>query len=414
MQIPRTYRDFTPYLKKVFRPKKLESVFIFVTSRCNSLCRTCFYWDQLNKNQDLSFDQIRTISETAPEFGKLWVSGGEPTMREDLDEIICTFYRNNKIHTLNFPTNGLLPDNLDRIVGRVLKDCPNLTIDLNFSIDGLANTHDAIRGVPNNFVKTIATMERMKEKYASVRRLRRNVVTVITRESYDELVRFGVDMLKRDLSTGQYFEIIRGNPMDLSLKNISRQELKALHDKLYAVHAAHADRLFANVDPKFRWFPKMYYLGTLKFIFDTHEQNVESPRKWAMPCTAGATSMVIDHNGEFRACEMRQPLGKLQDYDFNLSKALFSDSMKREVAAIPKANCWCTHSCWITDSLKFSPKVLLFKIPWSWLKAKINRLPEMSVADIEKFREDLPASPTAGPMPPPSGSQPPSNLVQLQ
>ena len=390
MQIPRTAKDFVPYLQKIVRPKQLESVFLFVTSRCNSLCRTCFYWDQLNKNQDLSFDEIKTVSETAPEFGKLWVSGGEPSMREDLDEIVCTFYRNNKIHTLNFPTNGLLPDNLDRIVGRVLKDCPNLTVDLNFSIDGLANTHDTIRGVPNNFVKTLATMERMKKKYAGVRRLRRNVVTVITRENYDELVRLGLEMLKRDVSTGQYFEIIRGNPMDLGLKNIKREELKALHDKLYAVHEAHADRLFANVAPSFRWFPKMYYLGTLKFIFEIHEQCVERPQKWAMPCTAGVTSMVIDHNGEFRACELRQGLGKLQDYKFNLRDALHSPAMQKEVWNITEANCWCTHSCWITDSLKFSPKVLLFKIPWSWMKARMRRLPKLSVSDIEQFHEPLP------------------------
>ena len=36
------------YARGVFRPKALESVFLFVTSTCNSLCRTCFYWDELN------------------------------------------------------------------------------------------------------------------------------------------------------------------------------------------------------------------------------------------------------------------------------------------------------------------------------------------------------------------------------
>ncbi|MGH8630067.1 MAG: hypothetical protein ACREU7_04775, partial [Burkholderiales bacterium] len=68
MQIPRTTSDLFSYVRAVSRPKRLESMFLFVTSRCNSLCRTCFYWDQLNKNQDLTFDQIRTISETAPPF----------------------------------------------------------------------------------------------------------------------------------------------------------------------------------------------------------------------------------------------------------------------------------------------------------------------------------------------------------
>ena len=390
MQIPRSAGDLVPYVKAVWRPKKLESVFLFVTSRCNSLCRTCFYWDQLNKNQDLSFDQIRTISETAPSFGKLWVSGGEPTMREDLAEIIATFYRNNHIHTLNFPTNGLLPDSLDRIIGRVLKDCPNLTVDLNFSIDGLANTHDTIRGVPNNFQKSLATMELMKQKYASNRRLRRNVVTVITRENYDEMVALGLEMLRRQVTTGEYFEIIRGNPLDLSLKNIKGPELKALHDRLFPLHEAYAERLFADVPPALRWFPKMYYLGTLKLAFEIHEQNLESPRQWPMPCTAGLTTIVIDHNGMFRACELRQPLGKLQDFNFNVTAALNSPVMQREVQAIPKANCWCTHSCWISDSLKFSPKVLLFKIPWTWLKTRLRRFPELNAGDLAPFREELP------------------------
>ncbi len=136
------------YWKKLFRRKEFESLFLFVTSRCNSLCRTCFYWDNLNKNQDLSFEQIGTISRTAPQFAKLWLSGGEPFLRQELDEIICLFYRQNQIRHLNLPTNGLLADKVHAVIARVLRDCPELTIDLNFSMDGLANTHDTIRGVP--------------------------------------------------------------------------------------------------------------------------------------------------------------------------------------------------------------------------------------------------------------------------
>jgi len=390
MKIPRTPRELAPYVRSVFRPKKLESMFLFVTSRCNSLCRTCFYWDQLNKNEDLSFDQIKRLSETAPPFGKLWISGGEPTMRDDVAEIISTFYRNNHIHTLNFPTNGLLPDNLDRIVGRVLKDCPDLTIDLNFSIDGLANTHDTIRGVPNNFQKTLATMELMKKKYSGESRLRRNVLTVITRENYDEMVKLGLEMLRRQITTGEYYEVIRGNPLDLSLKNIKRKELKELHDRLFPIHEAYAERMFSELPASVRWFPKMYYLGTIKMAFEIHEQNVEGPTRWPMPCTAGQTSIVIDHNGMFRACEIRQPLGRVQEFDFNVSEALKSPVMQKEIEAIPKANCWCTHSCFITDSLKFAPRVLLFKIPWTWLKTRMRRFPQLSVDDLQPFREELP------------------------
>ena len=53
--------NYFDYAKTVFRPAGLESVFLFVTSTCNSLCRTCFYWDELNQGRDLSFAQIESF-----------------------------------------------------------------------------------------------------------------------------------------------------------------------------------------------------------------------------------------------------------------------------------------------------------------------------------------------------------------
>jgi hypothetical protein len=58
--------DYLGYVRSVLRKKELESLFLFVTSTCKSLCRTCFHWDELNKGRDLTFEQIETISRTAP------------------------------------------------------------------------------------------------------------------------------------------------------------------------------------------------------------------------------------------------------------------------------------------------------------------------------------------------------------
>ncbi len=379
-----TGRNYTQYFKGMFRRKEFESLFLFVTSRCNSLCRTCFYWDNLNKNQDLTFEQIETISRTAPRFHKLWLSGGEPFLRPELDEIICLFYRNNGIRHLNLPTNGLLPKQIHAVVSRVLRDCPELTIDLNFSIDGLADTHNTIRGVPNNFEKTLATIERMSE-FRGVRRLRRNVVTVITRDNYEELVRLGEHLLSNADVMGQYFEIIRGNPLDLGLRQLRSEQVRELHRKLMPVHEAYAERLFAHLPPAPRFFARMYYLGTIKVHFDIHEECFERPHRWPMPCTAGVTSAVIDHNGEFRACEMRPALGRLQNFQFDLGAVLRSPEMQKEVKAIPEANCWCTHSCFISDSSKFSPKALLFNIPWAFLKHRLKGFSRISVDELRPF-----------------------------
>lgn len=383
-------REYLEYLGKVNRSKRLESVFLFVTSRCNSVCRTCFYWDNLNKNQDLTFEEIETLSRTAPRFSKLWLSGGEPFLRPELAEIITLFARNNGVEHVNLPTNGLLPQKTDEIIGRVLRDNPDVTIDLNFSLDGLANTHDTIRGVPRNFERTLETAALMEAKYKGERRLRRNIVSVITTENYQELFELGMRMLEEEKSSAHYFEIIRGNPLDPSLKRIPREELRALHRKLFYLHEQYADRLFDGLPRLMRWFAKMYYLGSLKMHFDIHEECHYEPRRWPMGCTAGATSVVIDHNGEFRSCEMRPAVGRVQDFGFNLVQVMESPQMRQEVEEIPKANCWCTHSCFIHDSAKFAPRVILFHLPWKYFKSRIGRLPEAEVDEFRKFRIALP------------------------
>lgn len=74
--------------------RKLESIFLFVTGRCNAKCAMCFYAQEMDKKQpDLTFDEIKKISETVGQFNRLWISGGEPTLREDLPEILELFYK---------------------------------------------------------------------------------------------------------------------------------------------------------------------------------------------------------------------------------------------------------------------------------------------------------------------------------
>ncbi len=374
------------YLRSLFRQKELESVFLFVTSSCNSLCRTCFYWDELNQGRDLTFTQIERLSRTAPRFHKLWISGGEPFLRKELAEIIELFYRSNGMRHVNLPTNGLLPKQVDSVISSLLRRCPELTIDLNFSLDGLANTHDTLRGVPRNFEKTIATVEMAAAKWKDVPRLRRNVVSCVTRDNYRELVELGRKLMREADLDGYYCEIVRGDPMDPDLKLIPRQELAALHRQLLRFHEHYAGKLFADLSAPARQLARAYYLGHLKFHFDLHERNHYSNKAWPMPCTAGQTTVVIDHDGRFRACELRPPVGDLHQFDFDLGAALRSPQMAQEVVDIPQAQCWCTHSCWIHSSAKFSPKVTLFHIPWSYLKHRWQRLPKTDISELEPFR----------------------------
>jgi MoaA/NifB/PqqE/SkfB family radical SAM enzyme len=365
-------REYFPIVRDRVRRRRFHSLFLFVTSRCNSLCRTCFYFDKLNSKDDLTDQEISRIADTAPPFEKLWLSGGEPFLRDRLAEIVAMFVQRNGVRNVNLPTNGLLPDKLFPTMDRMLELCPEVSIDLNFSIDGLQQTHDRIRGVPNNFVRTLATMAEAAQRYRGIKRLRRNVLTVITSENAGEVVPLGVHLREHAEIDGHYFQTVRGGAPDPSLEAITRESVGGLHREMMPLHRHYAKKLFAHLPPGIRQVAALYYLGNLRFHYDIHEQCLEEPRAWPMPCTAGETSIVIDHNGRFRACEMRGIVGDLRDFNFDVGRALQSEEMRGEVDAIPGANCWCTHSCFIQDSAGFSPKVQLLDIPLAGLQAALR------------------------------------------
>jgi hypothetical protein len=194
---------------------------------------------------------------------------------------------------------------------------------------------------------------------------------VITSENCGEVATLGSWVAEHLDPDGHYFEVVRGEMPDPSLKRMTREGLAELHNQLAPLQRRYAHKLFGHLPFGVRHVAEVYYMGNLRMHYDLHEQCFEGPTAWPMSCTAGQTTLVVDHNGDFRACELRGVLGNLRDYGFDVGAALESQAMQRETAAIPDANCWCTHSCFIQDSSKFSPGVQLWRIPASGVAALI-------------------------------------------
>ncbi len=151
--------DLVKICHSLGRKKRLGTVIFFVTSVCNAKCRTCFYWEELNQRGDLTWDEIRKLSASMPQFSDLWLSGGEPMLRRELTEIIHLFHTQNGVRWVNLPTNGLLPERTAEWVARICEENPELHLDLNIAMDGLHEMQDSIRAVPGNFAKTLQTIE---------------------------------------------------------------------------------------------------------------------------------------------------------------------------------------------------------------------------------------------------------------
>jgi len=362
--------------------RHLGTVIFFVTSRCNAKCRTCFYWQELNQQGDLTWDEIQRLSASMPLFTDLWLSGGEPLLRRELTDIVRLFHTQNGVRWVNLPTNGLLPERTAEWVTRICEENPTLQLDVNVAVDGLYGRQDSLRAVPGNFQKTLATLAALQPHRHKFPRLRVNVNTVICAENFEEVPAVA-EFVKTHCSVdGHYFNIIRGNAKDPALKQIPTERLAALYKELQPVYGHYAKQVALRRGGIRGQLAKAYYQGTLALHNKIQLENIRSPHPWPMPCTAGETSLVIDYNGDVRACELRGRLANLRDYNCDFGKFWQAKTRADELSAITRDQCWCTHVCFIHDSLRHAPKVLLYDIPLTYLEAKFTRAPRATATQV--------------------------------
>ncbi len=361
-------------LRRVYRgltaPKPLKVVIFFVTSACNAKCRTCFYWEELNQRGDLTWDEIQKLSRTMPRFTDLWLSGGEPMLRKELTRIVHLFSTQNGVRWINLPTNGLLPARTAERVEQILVENPDLHLDLNVAMDGLEEMQDSIRAVPGNFSKTLQTLEAVQPCRRKYPNLRVNVNTVICAENFEHVLEIAEFVRKQCEVDGHYFNIIRGNALEPGLKTIPAERLPALYKELQKVYHYYAPTILKRLRGVERLLGEAAYQGTLALHNRIQLENIDSPHPWPMPCTAGGTSVVIDYNGDVRACELRGRLANLRDFGCDFGKFWETQTRQEELRSIVRDQCWCTHVCFIHDSLRHSKKAMLYDVPLAYLESK--------------------------------------------
>lgn len=330
-------------ISKIKNLKTPTSIVFFITNRCNARCKHCFYWRELNtKKKELNLEEIKKISQSLKHKTKINLTGGEPFLRDDIVEI-CKIFYSDGVRDLGISTNGISSERIYNFSKEILKQCPNSTLGIQLSLDGLEKTHDRIRGVPafKKVVKTIKMLKELKEEYPNL-----NLVTsaVIFNENYNEIE----DLINytKQLGIEHKFSIIRG----------SHFGVYALDENIRNDFDPKEKKVLIPIDKLDKIYKKIKKSGTLsKFQNLKLKYMIEILKgKKVLNCYAGKVDGVIYPNGDVSLCEMTKPIGNLRDFNFDLEKLWNSEKANLMMQKIKC--CYCIHGCNIVTAMRLDKK----------------------------------------------------------
>jgi MoaA/NifB/PqqE/SkfB family radical SAM enzyme len=171
------------YLAKAAAGVPRDLVNTFVTSRlhpirptvliynctwvCDAKCTMCHNWKWGDRKSDMTLAELEPVLNS-PFWGaveNLNISGGEPTTRNDLPEMVELFHKHlPRLRKIGINTTGLTPHRAIPMLTRIVEFCAaqGVLISIRVSLDGIGDVHNQVRAVKNGFDKAQKTIDAMQ------------------------------------------------------------------------------------------------------------------------------------------------------------------------------------------------------------------------------------------------------------
>ena len=306
---------------------------IIVTYRCPMRCKMCNIWD----NPTLKSEEFKpVILEKLPQMSAVNITGGEPFVREDIEEIVKVLRKKTK--RIVFSTSGFYGD---RIIA-LAKKYPDLGFRV--SIEGLSCKNDELRGRQGGFdkgLKTLLELRRMGVKDIGFG------ITVSNNNSSDMLDLYELSRnLDMQFATATFHNSFYFHKYDNQVTN--KDEVCANFDELI-------QRLMKEKHPK-SWFRAFFNLGLINYIHDGRRM---------LPCEAGNENFFVDPFGNVLPCNGMEESCWFDSMG-NLNEESFEDIWNGEKAReVREKVAHCKKSCWMIGSASPVMKKYIAKVaPW--------------------------------------------------
>lgn len=317
--------------------KKLNGT-VIVTYRCNARCTMC------NRYKAPSLPEEEISLETIKKLPPMYftnITGGEPFIRQDLPDIVRELYK--KSDRIVISTNGFFTD---RII-KLCEEFPNVGIRI--SIEGLEQTNNEIRGLPDGFNRGYTTLKKLVEmKHPDVG----FGMTVQDKNAPDLVALYKKsEELEMEFATAS----LHNSFYFVEAKNI-------IHDRLMVAQNFEdlINELLKSNSPK-KWFRAYFNHGLINYIFG---------QKRLLPCDMSFDTFFIDPYGDVMPCngtKEKEVMGNLNDKTWD---EVWNSKQADEVRS--KVRC-CDRNCWMIGSVSPAMHKYIFKPLWWVIRHKFFR-----------------------------------------
>lgn len=289
---------------------------VIVTYRCNARCTMCNRYKAPSKpEEEITIETIRKL----PDMYFTNITGGEPFIREDLEEIVDELYK--KSDRIVISTNGFFTD-------RIIKLCKRFpSVGIRISIEGMEKTNNEIRGLDNGFQRGYDTLKKlrsmgMKDVGFGMTVQDKNASDLVP--LYELSNDMGMEFATATLHNSFYF---------VEAKNIINDRLKVA-EKFETL----INRLLQSSSPK-KWFRAYFNHGLINYIFS---------QKRLLPCDMSFDTFFIDPYGDVMPCNGT----KDKEVMGNLNKQTWEELWNsHEADAVRKRVRCCDRNCWMIGSV---------------------------------------------------------------
>ena len=245
-----------------------------VTLRCNAGCSFCDYW---KTDASARAAELKSFADAARFFNPMLVTftGGEPTLRRDLETIVAEVDRAIALKYVTLITHGgmLTADRAESLWNAGVHQ-------FNISLDYLDERHDVARGIPGLSAKIMAAVPAMRER--GIDNIRFN--TVIKNDNLDQIV--PIVRRARELGVGVNFSVYtdskNGNRQFMLSGEPERELADVVHQLLDFKRKQRG--VITNSDYYLEQIPR-YVSGEMR-----------------EPCRSGIRTIHIDPTGRVKRC----------------------------------------------------------------------------------------------------------------